>query len=53
MARLIRTKKLSAREALAAHLKQLDRVNPEELFEQINRRGDCAATGWGPREGGP
>src|SRR5882724_7828859 len=29
MARLIRTKKLSAREALAAHLKQIERVNPE------------------------
>jgi amidase len=29
MARLIRTKKLSAREALAAHLKQIDRVNPK------------------------
>jgi amidase len=29
MARLIREKKLSAREALAAHLKQIERVNPE------------------------
>src|SRR3954465_13449626 len=28
MAHLIRTKKLSAREALAAHLKQIERVNP-------------------------
>ena len=28
MARLIRTKKLSAREALAEHLKQIERVNP-------------------------
>src|ERR1700678_2368134 len=28
MAKLIRTKKLSAREALAEHLKQIDRVNP-------------------------
>ena len=28
-ARLIRTKKLSAREALAAHLKQIERVNPK------------------------
>ncbi|HWF13216.1 MAG TPA: amidase [Candidatus Acidoferrales bacterium] len=28
MARLIREKKLSAREALAAHLKQIERVNP-------------------------
>src|ERR1700721_1371770 len=29
MARLIRTKQLSAREALAAHLKQFERVNPK------------------------
>src|SRR6478672_6976651 len=29
MARLIRVKKLSAREALAAHLKQIERVNPK------------------------
>jgi amidase len=29
MARLIRAKKLSAREALAAHLQQIDRVNPK------------------------
>src|SRR5881396_1643254 len=29
MARLIRTKKLSAREALAAHLNQIERVNPK------------------------
>jgi amidase len=29
MARLILTKKLSAREALAAHLKQIERVNPK------------------------
>src|SRR4051812_31844558 len=29
MARLIRTKKLSAREAVAAHLKQIERVNPK------------------------
>lgn len=28
MAQLIRAKKLSAREALAEHLKQIDRVNP-------------------------
>src|SRR6202158_4831342 len=28
MSRLIRAKKLSAREALAAHLKQIERVNP-------------------------
>ena len=29
MARLIRTKKLSAREAVAAHLKRIERVNPK------------------------
>src|SRR5215475_12708161 len=29
IARLIRAKKLSAREALAAHLKQIERVNPK------------------------
>src|SRR5579872_698287 len=29
MARLIREKKLSAREALAAHLEQIERVNPK------------------------
>jgi amidase len=29
MARLIRTRKLSAREALGAHLKQIERVNPK------------------------
>jgi amidase len=29
MARLIRAKKLSAREVLAAHLAQIDRVNPK------------------------
>src|SRR5215471_11577850 len=29
MARLIRLKKLSAREALAVHLKQIERVNPK------------------------
>ncbi len=29
MARLIRTKKLSAREAVAVHLKQIERVNPK------------------------
>src|SRR5277367_1302012 len=29
MARLIRTKKISAREALAEHLKQIERVNPK------------------------
>ena len=29
MVRLIRTKKVSAREALAEHLKQIERVNPK------------------------
>src|SRR5580693_6785107 len=29
MARLIRSKKLSAREALAEHVKQIERVNPK------------------------
>src|SRR3954454_1499421 len=29
MAQLIRAKKLSAREAMAAHLKQIERVNPK------------------------
>src|SRR5690242_7998440 len=29
LARLIRTKKLSARELLTAHLKQIERVNPK------------------------
>ena len=29
MAQLIRAKKLSAREALAEHIKQIDRVNPQ------------------------
>src|SRR5690349_21236430 len=29
MARLIRARKLSAREALAAHLQQIERVNPK------------------------
>jgi amidase len=49
MARLIRTKKLSAREALAAHLKQIERVNPKvnaivtlvpELAAQAAARAD-------------
>ena len=31
MARLIRAKKQSAREALAAHLKQIERVNPRSM----------------------
>ena len=29
MARLVRARKLSAREVLAAHLKQIERVNPK------------------------
>src|SRR5258706_3698302 len=51
MARLIRSKKLSAREALAAHLKQIGRVNPKvnaivtlvpEMAEEAARRADEA-----------
>jgi amidase len=49
MARLIRTKKLSAREALADHLKQIERVNPKvnaivtlvpEMAEKAAARAD-------------
>ncbi len=49
MARLIRAKKLSAREALAAHLKQIERVNPKvnaivtlvpEMAEEAARKAD-------------
>ncbi len=49
MARLIRAKKLSAREALAAHLKQIERVNPKvnaivtlvpEMAEQAAAKAD-------------
>jgi len=49
MARLIRAKKLSAREALAAHLKQIERVNPRvnaivtlvaEMAEKAAARAD-------------
>ena len=49
MARLIRAKKLSAREALAAHLKQIERVNPKvnaivtlvpEMAEKAAARAD-------------
>jgi amidase len=49
MARLIRTKKLSAREALAEHLKQIERVNPKvnaivtlvpEMAEKAAARAD-------------
>ena len=46
MARLIRAKKLSAREALAAHLKQIERVNPKvnaivTLVPELARRRRC------------
>jgi amidase len=49
MARLIRAKKLSAREALAGHLKQIERVNPkvnaivtlaQEMAEKAAARAD-------------
>ena len=49
MAQLIRAKKLSAREALAEHLKQIDRVNPKvnaivtlvaEMASEAARRAD-------------
>jgi amidase len=49
MARLIRAKKLSAREALAAHLKQIEQVNPKvnaivtlvpEMAEKVAARAD-------------
>src|SRR5581483_5921737 len=51
MARLIRAKKLSAREVLAAHLKQIERVNPKvnaivtlvpEMAAEAARRADEA-----------
>ena len=51
MAQLIRSKKLSAREALAGHLKQIERVNPKvnaivtlvpEMAEEAARRADEA-----------
>jgi amidase len=51
MAQLIRAKKLSAREALAAHLKQIERVNPKvnaivtlvpELAAEAARKADEA-----------
>ena len=51
MERLIRQKKLSAREALAAHLKQIERVNPKvnaivtlvpEMAEEAAKRADEA-----------
>src|SRR5262245_17094279 len=42
MARLIRTKKLSAREALAAHLKQIEAVNPK-VNAIVTLAGEMAA----------
>jgi amidase len=65
MARLIRHKKLSAREALAAHLKQIDRVNPkvnaivtltaERATEEARRADEAQARGaaLGPLHGLP
>ncbi len=65
MARRIRAKDLSAREALAAHLKQIERVNPsvnaivtliaELAFEQAGRADDHLASGatLGPLHGLP
>jgi amidase len=45
MGRLIRQKKLSAREALAAHLKQIDRVNPKvnAIVTQVREQAAAAA----------
>ena len=48
MARLIRTRKLSAREALEEHLKQIERVNPKvnaivTLVPEIARKAAAAA----------
>src|SRR5581483_4140195 len=46
MARLIREKKLSAREALAEHLKQIERVNPKVnaiVTLAADRAGEAAA----------
>jgi amidase len=65
MAGLIRRKKLSAREALAAHLKQIERVNPkvnaivtltaEKATEQARRADEAQAHGapLGPLHGLP
>ncbi len=65
MERLIRRKKLSAREALEAHLKQIERVNPkvnaivtltaEQATEQARRADEAQARGatLGPLHGLP
>ncbi len=65
MARLIRLKKLSAREAMAAHLKQIDRVNPqvnaivtlvaEQAMENARKADEAQARGaiLGPLHGLP
>jgi amidase len=65
MARLIRLKKLSAREALAAHLKQIERVNPkvnaiitfvaDQARDSASRADDLQARGGrlGPLHGLP
>ncbi|MBV9745042.1 MAG: amidase [Acidobacteriia bacterium] len=65
MARLIRSKKLSARELLAAHLKQIERVNPkvnaivtltaEKATEAARRADEAQARGaaLGPLHGLP
>src|ERR1700756_5105755 len=66
MARLIRRKKLSAREVLAAHLKQIERVNPkvnaivtftpeQQLMAQARAADEALAKGnWlGPLHGLP
>ncbi len=65
MARLIRTKKLSARELMAAHLKQIHRVNPavnaivtlvaEQAMEGAQRADDAVSRGdaLGPLHGLP
>ena len=65
MAKLIRTKKLSARELMAAHLKQIHRVNPavnaivtlvaEQAMEGAQRADDAVSRGdaLGPLHGLP
>jgi len=65
MARLIRRKKLSAREAMAAHLKQIERVNPkvnaivtliaEQAIENARKADEAQAHGapLGPLHGLP
>jgi amidase len=51
MARLIRTKKLSAREALADHVKQIERVNPKvnaivTLVAEMAAKSAAQAASW-------